>query len=357
MIASDRNHPEFKALLDLSVSAGSDPALVQAAGGNTSIKLGKTLWIKASGTWLMNALSDDIMVPVSLEPLLQALNSNDPAAERAQEFVIAEHNPKGLRPSIETTVHAALPQRVVVHVHCINTIAIAVHANAQQMLAPLLADFNWRYVPYVKPGLSLSRSIVESLSDSSCGGGSGAPDVIILGNHGLVVAAETVANAEQLLVRVSRALQQPARNAPAADLNALQHLAAESDYCLPSQVEAHGVASDEASLSIARGGSLYPDHVIFLGEGSVIALQGESPDDVTNRERANGKPPPVSIVFPGLGVLLRKDSGNGVEELARCLSDVCCRIPAGADLNYLSPAQNHELLNWDAEKYRQSLNH
>lgn len=43
---------EFEALLDLSARVGADPDLVQGAGGNTSIKEGGTLWIKASGLWL-----------------------------------------------------------------------------------------------------------------------------------------------------------------------------------------------------------------------------------------------------------------------------------------------------------------
>ena len=36
-----------------------------------------------------------------------------------------------LRPSIETTVHALMPQRVVVHVHCVNTIAWAIRSDAE----------------------------------------------------------------------------------------------------------------------------------------------------------------------------------------------------------------------------------
>jgi rhamnose utilization protein RhaD (predicted bifunctional aldolase and dehydrogenase) len=39
----------FDALLAFSERIGHDPALVQAAGGNTSLKSGDVLWIKASG--------------------------------------------------------------------------------------------------------------------------------------------------------------------------------------------------------------------------------------------------------------------------------------------------------------------
>ena len=41
---------------------------------------------------------------------------------------------------------------------------------------------------------------------------------------------------------------------------------------------------------------------------------------------------------------------------ARQSEDVIARVDGTARVNYLSPNENAELLNWDAEKYRQQLN-
>src|SRR5947207_2266807 len=46
---------EFDALIALSADVGSNIDLVQGAGGNTSLKEGNDLWIKASGAWLADA--------------------------------------------------------------------------------------------------------------------------------------------------------------------------------------------------------------------------------------------------------------------------------------------------------------
>ncbi|MET3649811.1 class II aldolase/adducin family protein [Phyllobacterium ifriqiyense] len=338
---------EFEALLDLSARIGADPALVQAAGGNTSIKEGGTLWIKASGLWLMNARNTDIMVPVALDPLLDALGRYDPSAEKAQDYVIAERNPSGLRPSIETTVHALMPQKVVVHVHCVETIALAVQADGPALVASRLDDIPYAFVPYARPGLPLARAIAERLEEDTC--------VLILGNHGLAVAAETVDEAEVLLYRVSRLLSVTPRQAPDADIAALQRLAVNSQYRLPEDASIHRVATDLTSCLIAAGGSLYPDHVIFLGKGSVIA----SPTDtaLTIEEKLQeGMALPPAILFPGRGVLVLKEATSGALAMARCLADVTSRIPQGARLNYLTDEENAELLGWDAEKYRQTLN-
>lgn len=339
---------EFEALLDVSACIGADPALVQGAGGNTSIKEGGKLWIKASGLWLKNARHQDVMVPVALDPLLSALERNDPATEKAQDFVLADINPLGLRPSIETTVHALLPQKVVIHVHCVETIATAVQVNASAIAAEKLRGVSHAFVPYARPGLPLAKAIAERLGNDTA--------VLVLGNHGLAVAAETVAEAKALLSDISARLALPRRTAPPADLVALSRLAAGSAYGLPREERVHDTATDLDSCRIAAGGSLYPDHVIFLGKGSAIAAPEENALAMEKRFRADGRALPPLLLFPGKGALVLRDITEGALAMARCLSDVTGRIATGQRLRYLSDAENAELLGWDAEKYRQELN-
>ncbi|TIP96878.1 MAG: class II aldolase, partial [Mesorhizobium sp.] len=72
--------------------------------------------------------AEDIMVPVAIVPLIRAVERRDPASDQPQGFAVEALNARKLRPSIETTVHALMRQRVVVHVHCVNTISLAVQA-------------------------------------------------------------------------------------------------------------------------------------------------------------------------------------------------------------------------------------
>ncbi len=338
---------ERKALDAVSARLGGNPDLVQAAGGNTSVKQNGVMWIKASGTWLKQADETNIMVPVELAPLLSALDRNDPAAEKAQAFVIEADNISGLRPSIETTVHAVFRQKFVLHVHCVQSIAVAVRAEAEAILATKLDGLNWKFVPYARPGLPLSRSIARKLAADT--------NIVVLGNHGLVVAAETLTEAEHLITVVQQRLFAPARPPGAPDLAALRALATDSDYGLPQDETIHFCATDRTSFDAAAGGSLYPDHVIFLGAGSVVAQPGERASDVSARELKAGRQAPVSILCPGIGTLMHKSANESAHAMARCLSDVTGRIPENIDLRYLTPSDEHALLNWDAEKYRQAL--
>ncbi|RPH74053.1 MAG: class II aldolase, partial [Hyphomicrobiales bacterium] len=224
---------ELDSLRRLSARAGSDPLLVQAAGGNTSLKSDGVMWIKASGTWLKDALTRDIFVAVDHAALMQALARNDPACETCTDFVRTDLNASGLRPSIETTVHALMPQRVVVHVHCVNTIAWAIRSDAADRLSERLAGFAWAFIPYARPGLPLAGAIAERLRPGV--------DVLVLGNHGLVVAADTVAAAEALLDRVVQAVQRPVRDS--------------GDLLLPALLgNPQPTRADEAQLSFSRMG-------------------------------------------------------------------------------------------------------
>lgn len=337
--------PEHAALRALSAREGGDPSRVQGAGGNTSLKLGDTLWIKASGIWLAEALERDLFVPVRLGALREALARDDPASETSRDFVIDTANPDGLRPSIETTVHALLPQRVVVHVHCVETIAQAVIADAEATLATALDGLAWAWVPYARPGLPLARAI-ERARDAST-------DVLVLGNHGLVVAADTVADARALLERVCDRLALPRRAIGSPDLPALSALARNGDYTLPADPHCHDVALESTALAFATGGSPYPDHVIFLGAGNCIAT-GDADVAATLASHGADEAPPA-ILFPGRGALVRRDAARGVEPMLRCLGDVALRVPAGAAVRVLSADEEHELLNWEAEAYRQRL--
>jgi rhamnose utilization protein RhaD (predicted bifunctional aldolase and dehydrogenase) len=337
---------EFHALRKLSAALGSDPLRTQGAGGNTSIKRDGVMWIKASGTWLADALTHDITTPVLLEPLRKAIGYRDPRAAAVSDFVDSAANLSGLRPSIETSVHAIMPLPVVVHIHCVNTIALAVRDDGEPLVHERLrphADVSLAFVPYRKPGLPLAQAIAEWLTEIT--------NVLVLANHGLVVAGETVAEVADRIQRVCDALSAPARSAPQADTEKLASIVEHTDYRLPQDPAVHAVALDPKSLAIARLGSLYPDHVVFLGPGlTEVSLEGGR-----LRTPPEGRRAPLMMALPGIGAVLHRSISKNAEAMARCLADVAARIPEEAPIRALSSAEEQQLMNWEAEAYRLSI--
>lgn len=313
--------PDFNAFRALSATLGSDPLRVQGPGGNTSIKMGDTMWIKASGTELANAQTADIFVAVDRAGAhAQAHGAGDGTCK---DTVLDPENT--LRPSIETTFHAALDWPVIAHTHSIATLTHAISPQGCKVAAQKLDDLSAVFVPYAKPGLPLTREILARVTPQT--------QVIVLQNHGLICCGATVAQVAALVDEVERRLALPARpvpqNTPANAPIDGHHWAAES-----------WIAQDERAQTLALAGSYYPDHVVFLGPALATCA-------------SDGTPP--AIVIEGTGVLLRNDATSSQRAMLRCLSDVLVRLPDDWTPQAIGPDAEAELLDWDAEKYRQAL--
>jgi rhamnose utilization protein RhaD (predicted bifunctional aldolase and dehydrogenase) len=239
-----------------------------------------------------------------------------------------------------------MPSPVVVHIHCVNTIALAVRHDGEALVRKRLtrhADVALAFIPYRKPGLPLAHAIAERLTADA--------NVLVLANHGLVVAGETVAEVVDRIDRVCEALSAPARAPSQVDAEKLALIIEGSDYRIPQDPIVHAVALDPKSLAIARLGSLYPDHVVFLGPGLAEAFV----DGGRLRAPPEGRRPSLLMALPGLGVVLHRSTSKNAEAMARCLADVAARIPEEAPIRVLTSAEEQELMNWEAETYRQSI--
>ncbi len=154
-----------------------------------------------------------------------------------------------------------------------------------------------------------------------------------------MVAAETVAEAEKLLERVVNVLTRPVRAIVPPDLAALNRICIGTDYAPSSNPETHALATDGLALERGKNAVFYPDHVVFLGVGVATEIESAAP----------------LVAIPGKGVLLRRDAKPAIEPMGRCLADVMRRIEADDPLTALDGEAIDRLVNWDAEKYRQSL--
>ena len=73
----------------VSARLGADPLRIQGPGGNTSVKQGGAMWIKASGTELADAERREIFVEVDLGRMRAALDADAPEADQPALFAQA----------------------------------------------------------------------------------------------------------------------------------------------------------------------------------------------------------------------------------------------------------------------------
>ena len=325
---------EFHALAKLSARLGANPRQVQGAGGNTSLKDGPRLLIKASGVWLSEVGGGSGFVAVDRERLMSDLETDPDQTEDPKPYTIEGET---LRPSIETTLHTALPQTVVLHTHSVDAIARLCAGDPEDALAKLdgMDGVRAALVPYARPGLPLTRAVLEARGDDT--------NVLLLANHGIVVGADSVGAADALLWAVTERLRaEPREGGPRDDSRDDAWAARGYAPVASSDGRAQHLATEERSRDAALSGSLYPDHVVFLGRGLASA---DGPDALEGQ--------PITVLDPGHGYFIREGAGRAAEAMALCLADVALRIDAPT--NPLSESDENALLNWDAEKHRQKL--
>lgn len=317
---------------------GADPLLVQGAGGNVSWKEGDVLWIKASGTWLSEAMQRDIFVPVDLRSLRRRIGDGE-FGEPPEVLGTSR-----LRPSIETMLHALVPYPVVVHLHAIDVLARLVRESVRDDIAACLGPEALRgFVPYRKPGVDLAREVAAVLSTSP------ACRVVLLGNHGIVIGGEDVDDVDDELRRVLEATRiVPPTIAPPARAGCRIPPGLRYEAC--DDPEVNTLATSPGLLRRVRNDwALYPDHVVFLGPTAVVCTEGDLPTLTFN-----GECPPFVFV-EGRGVLQRTDVTRAQGVQLRCYWEVLRRQADEAVLSSLTDGDVGELMNWDAEKYRQAM--
>ncbi|MEL6915477.1 MAG: class II aldolase/adducin family protein [Pseudomonadota bacterium] len=316
------NEPaDFRAFRAFSAQLGKDRLRVQGPGGNTSIKDGKALWIKASGTELADAEAKDIFVAVDLDAA--RAEAREDAGDGSCKSTVLDPA-QTLRPSIETTFHAALPWKVVAHTHSIATLCHAISAEGRRLADEKLAGLPFVRVPYAKPGLPLTREILKRATSES--------RVFVLENHGLICCGETVEDCKALMDEVEarlalspRAREGSGRGAPPDGFD---------------WTEESWMAHDDTVSGLATGGSYYPDHVVFLGPALPVS---------------DGAAMPPAVLLRGRGVALRSGATPSQKAMLTCLSDVFARLPPTWMPLPIGKDAEAELLDWDAEKYRQAL--
>ncbi len=244
---------------------------MQAGSGNTSVKLDGVLSVKASGKWLAHAASEEILVPVDMDEIKYCIQCK-------RDFVAQYTSQSGHRlvPSIETVMHAVVPRaahpRSFGKHHCLGGTGRRTCTSGRSACGPALAVDSVRGL-----GTAARSRGREDFANSP------ETEILILGNHGLVVCADDAETAEELLFQVEKRLAIEPRLAPAPDRALLQRIARGSEWCLPDLEAVHALSTDAISRTILVEGMLYPCQAIFLGPSTPVLVSSFPVSDAINR--------------------------------------------------------------------------
>lgn len=277
----------FDPVLDQLVAASrelaADPSVVLHGGGNTSVK---SIWtdvtgrevpvlhVKGSGHDLAT-IRPEGFAPLRLDRLRELLPPVVvPDGLLADELRCALLDPTAPDPSVETLVHALLPQAAVLHSHADALLALTDSVDGERRVRELFGD-RLVVVEYAMPGPDLvaacAAAWVEQAGDQTEG--------LVVLQHGLftvgadpqealdrhhAVVAEARGALPETSVAPTDALPQPD---PVTVARVRRHL---SDLAgRPVVVRRHddaqvrGFVADPALLEAAVRGPMTPDHVVW----------------------------------------------------------------------------------------------
>jgi rhamnose utilization protein RhaD (predicted bifunctional aldolase and dehydrogenase)/NAD(P)-dependent dehydrogenase (short-subunit alcohol dehydrogenase family) len=196
---------------------GSDPRLVLHGGGNTSVKTTFTdlfdepvtvLCVKGSG-WDLGSIEPAGHPAVRLEPLLrlrQLGSLSDEAMVNAQRQNLMDS--AAPNPSVETLLHAFIPEKFIDHTHATALLALANQPDAQALIERLYGG-RVACVPYVMPGFALAKRAAE-IYDAQPG-----IEGLVLLNHGLFSFGDTARESYERMIALVTVAEDYLAKAPA----------------------------------------------------------------------------------------------------------------------------------------------
>jgi FMN phosphatase YigB (HAD superfamily) len=335
-------YSELDKFKTLSKYCGERFDLVQAGGGNSSVKIEDWMFIKASGYNLSAIELNNGYVIIDNEKLKKDIEM-DTVNDIVNYNVIGKK-----RGSIETFMHSIL-KKYTIHLHPIQLNRLLVSKKAQEICHMIYSS--GLIIDYFTPGIEVCKEIKRIYNNEN---------VIFLVNHGLIITSDNVIEIYNLLEDVLLCFETlyPDMNFDkykntnrisyavntVFGMNNISYLCEDriiNDYLInkPKLLEEH---------------ITFPDALIYCG----ICLLHL--DDLSRLEtelvlyKDLYAEPPKIIVWRG-HIYITSHSLNKCKEIEDVFKSNLIVLDSSMEKTYLSMAEICFLNNWDAEKYRKLL--
>lgn len=366
-------------LIEISRFYGADSRFVIAGGGNTSYKNAEKLWVKASGSALATITEDGFAVldRHKLKTISERTYSADSATREAQvkDDLTAACISTGKRPSVETSMHNVIDYAFVVHLHPTAVNALMCAQNVASKLRELFGA-KALLIPYTDPGYVLFKNVENAIKAHRTAHGE-EPAVIWLQNHGIFVAANSIAEIKTLYAGIIETLEQalkavvPPTTQPTAVavetvLPALRMLlSGNSLKTLKVRANAltqHYAEQPAQQAAIAR--PFTPDAIVYC-KSNYVFINADTPEAICAEAekvllafvQQHGYAPKV-LLIKGIGLVAVGDSAAQCDIVLDVFEDAM-KIALGSQAfggpHPMTQAQIDFIDNWEVENYRRSV--
>lgn len=400
---------ELELLVYRSRLLGADRSVCNIFGGNTSAKTIeldfrgrpiRTLWVKGSGSDLATITLKGFAA-LRLDDVLPLMERESLSDEEMVEYLSHCYLKPGMpRPSIETLLHAFIPAPHVDHTHPDAIVSLATSENGPEHVRRLFGD-RAVWVPYVRPGFTLSKWIAEAVRANP------QAECVVMAKHGLVTWGENARSCYENTIRIIQeaedyiaeramgrrvfggvrlpALPERRRREIAAELLPILRgaVSRERRHVLryDDSPEVLDFVGSEGAREVAQVGSACPDHLVHTKHWPLFVewdgsdVEGLKASLVREVERYREEyvryfeahrgpqdtmmdPSPRIILIPGLG-LIATGKDAFMAGVARDLYHRAIAVMRGATaldrFVSLTPAEAFAVEYWPLELYKLTL--
>jgi rhamnose utilization protein RhaD (predicted bifunctional aldolase and dehydrogenase) len=374
----------LETLIEISRRYGADPDYVLAGGGNTSLKDGDVIAVKASGA-LLGIIDENGFVQLSLSKLRALFDMALPSDSEAREKIVLEKLLEARlpgqtrRPSVETLLHALFPYRFVIHLHPALVNGMLCSRQALSAAETLFRN-EASVLPYITPGYILADA-VRRVFEHRTSSGMSPPKILFLQNHGVFVAADSVEEIETLYAYIFETLKAkvqplpeeglrggPARGYEAA-IAAVAEKAVETAatkfnvrfFFTSNSLIGYFLASPEAFVPLSS--PFTPDHIVYAGAWPLFANISEvqSSEHLISKIdefRIHHQEMPKIIAVQNLGIFGLGQDESAAKRACELFGDaakIAWYARSFGGVHPMQPADIEFIRSWEVEKYRASI--
>lgn len=359
-------------LAELSNRYGSDKRYVLAGGGNTSAKNDTELFVKGSGSSLATIKATDFvgMDRLKLNAMLEKeypTNDEEREAAALKDLMAARLPGVDKRPSVETPLHNLFPYKFVLHVHPALVNGLTCGKDGETLAKQLFQDsFVW--IPLFRPGYALSMLCYEKMQEHKAQTGNNA-QILLLQNHGVFVAADTVSEIDLLMKKVmdtlqSHVIQTPDMSAVPFDEAFVASIKEQIRTILKTDHVGFSVNKEilnfvqtpEAFFPLSK--PFTPDHIVYCkAEFLYLSDAKNIATEIAAFNKKNGYTPRV-ICIKGVGAFFAAATENELTNVELLFADAVCVAVYSQSFGgplHMTEELIHFILNWEAEAYRQQV--
>lgn len=321
-------------LKKLSKLFGERFDLIQAGGGNISVKVDELMFIKSSGLNLSD-LREDYGYSIIENTKLKKDVLND-IYENINNYNLFINN----RASMETYMHSFL-KKYTIHLHPIQCNNILVRKNYKEILESLIP--NSCIIEYVTPGIDLSKEISKHYNNES---------IILMANHGIIVTSDvyedilTILN--NLLVKCENYIDVKFDKYKIVNnISKILNNLTGNDY-ISMLSDDNVITSNIKEINFE---SSFPDKVIFCGHELLKTNLSELKENIIKFISINNDSPKIIIIETNIYII--STSINKCRDIESILKSMIL-INKNSE-TYLSNDECEKLNNLDSEKFRKEI--